>query len=502
MSSTQGRAKRAYQKRLAEHQTKHHENHVTTGKKPPQEATPWEPPIALVEVPEADPFPTEVLPALLARFVEEVALAKNCPPDYVGVPLLVIAGAAIGATRALEIKPGWRERPCIYAAVIGSPGSAKTPALKAVALPVYAEQSKRLAYHRRRLQSWEESSDQDKGPAPKLETVFVSDITLEKLAAILQDNSRGVFIIRDELTGWIGGMDQYRAKGKGADRQAYLSIWAGEPIRVDRKGEQLPVYVAHPFVGVIGGLVPALLPRLQGEKDIWDGFLDRVLLAYPAPLPAKAEDWLCLADETVSAWKEVLDQLWQLEAEDTEDGEKRPRLVRLSRDGRHEWERFTAGLAAELNRKDLADTIKGHLAKFRGYGARLGLILHLLRRTCKEIDTGDVDDESVRRAGRLIEYFRSHCLKVHAALGSDPEIENARRVLEWIERERRTRFKRYDVFEDVKNEERFPRIEDLDRPLDRLEKHRVIRRQPVEEKGRGRPSAPVFEVNPAVYPAS
>ena|ERR1700677_4974495 len=90
---------------------------------------PWEPPIPLVETPEAEPFPLDVLPQQLAHFSEAVSLAKHCPPDYVAVPLLTIAGAAIGASRVLEIKPGWRERPCLYAAVIGPPGSAKTPAL-------------------------------------------------------------------------------------------------------------------------------------------------------------------------------------------------------------------------------------------------------------------------------------------------------------------------------------------------------------------------------------
>jgi hypothetical protein len=118
----------------------------------------WEQPIPLAETAEAGPFPLDVLPLTLARFAEDVALAKTCPPDYIAVPLLAVAGAAIGASRALEIKQGWRERPCLYAAVIGPPGSAKTPALKAVAAPVYAEQTRRLANYRRQKVAWDESA--------------------------------------------------------------------------------------------------------------------------------------------------------------------------------------------------------------------------------------------------------------------------------------------------------------------------------------------------------
>jgi hypothetical protein len=124
----------------------------------------------------------------------------------------------------------------------------------------------------------------------------------------VRDNPRGVALIRDEPTAWVDAMGEYK-KGKGADRQAYLSMWAGEPIRIDRKNEAEPVYVPHPFIGVVGGLPPSMLPTLRGERGLWDGFLDRVLLSYPAPLPAKGENWLCVARETVEGWEATLGKL-------------------------------------------------------------------------------------------------------------------------------------------------------------------------------------------------
>src|SRR6266436_2889510 len=56
---------------------------------------PWEPPIPLAEVPAALPFPLSVLPAILIRFVKDAAGALTCPVDYLAVPLLALAGAAI-----------------------------------------------------------------------------------------------------------------------------------------------------------------------------------------------------------------------------------------------------------------------------------------------------------------------------------------------------------------------------------------------------------------------
>jgi hypothetical protein len=139
-------------------------------------------------------------PEPLAGFVADAAAALACPPDYLGVPMLALAGAAVGASRELEIKAGWRERPCLYAAVVGPPGSAKSPALKLVAAPVYAEQARRVAHYRRQKIAHEEDGD-GTAPAPALSTAYVSDITTEALARVLQDNPRGVALIRMGTSG-------------------------------------------------------------------------------------------------------------------------------------------------------------------------------------------------------------------------------------------------------------------------------------------------------------
>jgi hypothetical protein len=454
----------------------------------------WETPIPLTQAAKVDSFPLDVFPRPLEQFAAEVAWAKNCPSDYAAVPMLVVAGAAIGASRSLRIKDGWFERPSLFAAVIGPPGSTKTPALHDAATPVYTRQSRNFAHYRRQRTAWEEGDQ--KQPPPRLETVYVNDVTIEKLVGILRDNPRGVALIRDELTGWVASLDQYRAKGRGADRQTYLSMWAGVPIRVDRKGDQEPVYVPHPFIGVVGGLPPSLLRQLRGDTDAWDGFLDRILLSYPGPLPAKGEDWASVSQEAAEPWAATLDWLRSNLLPDTADGEERPRSVALTSDGKKAWEKFTAELAQELNKDNLPEPIQGHLAKFKGYCARLALVVHCLRQAGGETGGEDVDGESMNRASRLIAYFRSHALKVHAALGSDSEIEEAQRVLQWIEREDRESFKRWEVHKDVRNSGRFQRIESLDRPLQRLIEHGYLRRAEPESQGRGRPADPVFEVNP------
>jgi hypothetical protein len=280
--------------------------------------------IELSAVPPPPAFPLDVLPTELARYVVGVGAMVNCPPDYAAVPLLALAGAAIGATRALEIKAGHAERPALYAAVIGRPSSGKTPAQNNVAQPVRDAQSRHHEAFRRARQAQQGAADGADEPVERI--LYVDDITVEKLAVVLQQNPRGVAVIKDELTGWVRAMDAHRG-GKGADKQHWLSAWSGGQITVRRKTERDgPGFVPHAFVAVVGGLPPDMLSAVRGGSAA-DGFMDRILFSYPDPLGAAAEDWSSISDEAADAWRRVLSFLWSIEADCEPAGGTRPRLA-------------------------------------------------------------------------------------------------------------------------------------------------------------------------------
>jgi hypothetical protein len=104
------------------------------------EAMPVQPPQLQPEAVMA--FPVDVFPAKLRDFIMTVSSSLACPPDFVAVPMLGVAGAAIGASRALEVKPGWYESPRLYIGIVAPPGSAKTPAVSHVCRPLFAHQNK------------------------------------------------------------------------------------------------------------------------------------------------------------------------------------------------------------------------------------------------------------------------------------------------------------------------------------------------------------------------
>jgi hypothetical protein len=490
----------------------------------------WPEPLPLGVVPEVPPFPVEVLPAVLRRYVLEGAAALPCPPDYVAVPLLTVAGASIGASRALEVKPGHIQRASLYTGVVASPGSGKSPAQEWTTGTVHeAEEQLHAAWEQAmeayevELHQWEadvkEAKKNKEDPPPKparpiLPRMAVDDFTVEGLVEVLRDNPRGVVVAVDELTGWALRMNQYRSGGdKGGDRQFFLSAWSGANYVKDRSKDKDsgPIRLRHPFLAVVGGIPPRKLRTLRGDRpgqparDNDDGFLDRLLFSYAKEIPAVEEDWCELAPQTLGAVAEVLDRLRSLPMVAEVHGARvcyRPFVVRLTAAGRQAWREFTRLHAAEVNSPDFPDFLRGPWSKLRGYCGRLALLIHYLRWACREVEGGasDVDEEEVRRAAKLVAYFKGHARKVYRAMDADPRVTNARKLLEWIRRERRTEFKRWEAHKDLQSDTRFPTAEALDVPLDLLTAHGYIRPRDAEQRqGAGRKPSTVYEVNPLAY---
>src|SRR5215218_2755735 len=258
----------------------------------------------IVELPEAPPFPVDALPESLRRFVREAATAIGCTPDLVAVPLLGLLSSAIGNSRQVQLKRGWKESAALFAVVVAEPGDKKTPAQKAALAPVWQAQDRFKRKYRERREAYEEelrkwkaderAAAKEGEPAPPkpeepaMRHAVVDDITVERLADILDETPRGVVSVQDELSGWVLAMNQYKAGGKGADRQFWLRVWSNSPVKVDRKSRKIPAVISQPWISVVGSIQPEILPELDIGRN--DGMMDRFLYSYPEPQHARHTD--------------------------------------------------------------------------------------------------------------------------------------------------------------------------------------------------------------------
>lgn len=398
-------------------------------------------------LPEAPPFPIEALPDVARVFVEEVAEAIGCAVDLVAAPVLAVLSAGIGASRVVEIKRSWREGAALFIAVVAEPGDKKTPAANAAKQPVMRRQAeKRSEYkiekarYEFELREWKAGCQRARkdgeieppAPAePKMERVYADDTTVEALVGILEDNLRGILVYKDELTGWIRSLDQYKG-GKGSDRQHYLSIWSNTPVVVDRKSRQGdPVYLDRPFVTLAGGIQPAMLPELGSSME--DGLLDRFLFAYPHHSQTDLSE-VELQPGTEEGFAHIYDSLCSLRmVEDVATGLYVPNVTPMSSAARRRFKEIHDAIGRETRQSGFPARLMGVWAKMRGYLARISLILALCR--CAESgEVEQVEEEDIENATRIIAYFQSHARRVYGKLGSvtreDPLAGEFRALLE------------------------------------------------------------------------
>jgi hypothetical protein len=370
-------------------------------------------------------FPVEVLPPTLRKYVEEASASIGCPPDFIGVAMLATLGAAIGNSRVIEVKGGWIEGASLYTAIVGDPGSSKTPALKAATFPALKKQEelKRLYEEVRSEYGATEPNNMDE---PVFQRSVVQDTTVEALAERLGENLRGLLSSNDELSGWIRGMDQYKG-GKGSDRQFWLSAWSNSPSIVDRKGKA-PIVIPCPFVAVAGGIQPGILSEIKNNRE--DGLLDRFLFGYPNPMPKRWNDTE-VGKGTKAAYKGIYDELYGLGMDTDENGTPDPIKATFTPWAKKLFAKNYDSLQEEMEQTDFPAHLKGPWSKMSGYLARLSLIICMADTVeprpqpyvegFNEIFKANpiITKNHVEAAIELMDYFKAHTRKVYAKL-SDP----------------------------------------------------------------------------------
>lgn len=464
----------------------------------------WSPPRLRQEV-EAVPFPFEVLPSDLSRLVEDISLSVQAPNDHAAVACLAVAGAAIGNAVHLQIKPGYSEHPGGYWATIGPPGRRKTATIRYAASPLYRLDKQFIRKYEDAQKAFTsgENKGKNKEEPPKLREMIVSDITMEALAKVLQQNPRGVLSVHDELAAWISSRDKYRG-GKGDDHQQWLSIWAGSTLKVNRKGGAkdngfaLPLVVSSPCVTVLGPLTPDNMSLLSSNKD--DGAFDRILFSMPDYPPL--EDWTDHAPspEGLEQWDSAIARLVALPVCDP------IRHVRFTNPARAAFVRKVNALRAETrNTRDFPSRLVGPWSKLEGYLARISLILHCLYWAYEgykaETDGPPyaIEEGTVKQAVKIIDYFKVHHWRAQNRLSKEGMVPaDAKAILDYC----RNRINASPLVTQREIRKNFKRFREdtiaLQDAIAWLLKASCLRPTTSETGGVGRPPSPTYLINPAL----
>jgi hypothetical protein len=479
----------------------------------PEEDAPaddW-PPVRLPELPPVEPFPVEVLPGPAADFARVVSGSIGCPVDLVALPCLIVAGAAVGRSASLMLKPGYFASAALYGMNVGGPSSGKSPALDAAVRPLWDIDEALHDDYRRRKAEYEEAAaayaraKRDERPSrpapPAIESAVLDDTTVEAVARHLALNPRGLLSVRDEGSAWVASLNQYR-NGKGSDRQFWLSALFGKTVRVDRKGnpDLEPIRVPHPFLALAGNLPPDMLSELSDPRGRSDGLIERILFAFPDPRPRPHWSDAGIPEADTKLWAEIVAALRSLPM-DAKDGRAYPHVLRFTPEARAEWASWYNANVDETNApgfdpRELA--IDGKLCDFAG---RLALILHMIDLAGDpEFSKGrlaSVGRTRVRGAIALWRYFRATHRRVRWYMDGGIGNPSARCILDWARRNRRQTFREAELSDDLRWLAARP-VEPAAalRWLVECGALRPLPEPPRPEGKRGRSPSPAYEVRP------
>lgn len=418
-------------------------------KQPQQSVDHWPKPQSLpAGMPEVEPFTPGLLPSSLVNRCMDIAERMQCAPDFPAVGTMVALGSLIG--REVGIHPkrhdDWLVVPNLWGCIVGRPSVLKSPALAEATSPLGRMEAEARSEHKQAekehniavamaemrqeaakkaakaaMKKGNETEAEDllaEAAAADLEAPTerryrTNDATVEKLGELLAANPRGLLMFRDELAGWLAGLDK---EGREGERGFFLEAFNGSgSFTYDRIGRGT-VRIDACTVSVLGGTQPGKMAQYVrhaikgGYGD--DGLMQRFqLLVWP-----NRGDWRHVDRWPDGQAKEQAFEAFQRLAHITADEVGAIKgdyddiaALRFDDGGQVVFDDWYATLMGRIGREDMPSYLESHLAKYASLMPSLALIIHLA-----EEGVGSVPEYAAQRAAAWCEYLESHAKRMYA----------------------------------------------------------------------------------------
>jgi putative DNA primase/helicase len=396
-----------------------------------------EPELLTNDLPDVAQFDLELMPESFRPLVKDVAERMQVPLDFPAVA--AIATLAGVTNRRAVIQPKrkdhtWTVVPNLWGGIVAPPGMLKSPVLSCMTQPARAiesewrkahedaEQTYQTALESQKLEiaAWEQEykkaakrKDNKERPAkpestlvqPTLRRLITSDATFESLHHVLSENPAGLFVIRDELTGWLAGLER---QGREQERAFFLECWNGDAaFTVDRIGRG-SVHVPHACISLFGGIQPARLRSYLADAmrdgPSNDGLVQRFqLMVWPDTSPA----WRYVDRQPDTNALECVGQVYRrmaaLEAAD-------PLRLQFDDEAQTLFEQWLTDLEKRIRGEEVAPVMQAHLSKYRSLMPSLALLFALA-----DGHTDCVPISQAKLACDWCDYLETHANRVYSA---------------------------------------------------------------------------------------
>lgn len=272
----------------------------------------WEEPLPLGWHTDLPPFPTDVLPPVLADYVAALSAELQTPADLTGPVVLGMVAASIAGRIRVRVRSGWEEPTNLYAVPVADPASRKSAVMAECRVPLdlaevqlQAELADVVVDSRikRKILDQRAEALQKKASAtgdaaaiaeaqaaareaeevkviavPRLTT---ADATPEAVVGLLAEQGGRIAAISSEA----GIFDSLTGRyGNKANLEPILMAHAGDAIVVDRRSRG-PENIPRPALTLIASIQPYALREMVERPDFAGrGLLARVLWTLPPDL--------------------------------------------------------------------------------------------------------------------------------------------------------------------------------------------------------------------------
>ena len=410
-----------------------------------EESQDWPVPqdLATLEVP-LPPWEKGLLPPALEDLAESLAGQLLVEPTAPAVAMLAAVSAVLGYRRVVVApepdNPSWEEVPVLWVALVGPPGSGKTPIIRGATRPLWAIEHELAEGNRRDwevyeadLERWQGAKRGERGEKPKPPTprrLVVSDITPEKLGVILEGNP-AVLVHVDELKGLI---QSWRREDRAAGRAFFMSAYHGAQHVVDRVMRGT-IYLPRPQVAILGGIQPGPWHQVVrgglGRGEDADGLLQRFTPIVIDPLPPVKEP-PPVPKELLWDYEGVVIRLWEEEV---------PQRVSPSPEAYQLWREWRFETLHDQRNPELPEAWRGYLSKRMGLTARMAGILSVLWG-----EDGVISERTMARAIVLVKRILEPHARRAWRVGQVGDISPALRLGKRLKEGGVERFARRDVY--------------------------------------------------------
>lgn len=419
------------------------------------------------ELPPVEVFSEDLLPNSFRPLTADVADRMQVPMDYPAVAMMLCLAGAVNRRAVIQPKAkdtAWVVVPNLWGGIVAPPGFMKSPVIQAATRPLNQIQTEwrdeyeealtnytleQEEYELRRA-AWKETykaaskkgkpapdRPEDKPREPKVRRLIVNDATFEALHDTMSENPAGIFVIRDELTGWWSQLDQ---AGREGERAFSLQAWNGDTGHTIDRIARGTIHVEACCMSMLGGIQPGRLRSylVDALKDgpSNDGLIQRFqLLVWPDTPP----DWHYVDRAPDRALEEqtahVFRRLVEIGAED-------PMRFGFASDAQELFIDWLAELERKIRIDDLHPALISHLSKYRKLMPALALLFELADRAAGRFDgfVGTYPRESqnfrvslghAKQAAGWCDYLESHARRIYSCIVS-PQLRAARELADKI----------------------------------------------------------------------